>query len=93
MFNAESEHGIFKAILEAPVDLKSDPWPSISDGAKDLVRKMLCKDPQKRLTAFDVLSKYTSNIAMGLKTEKIKCFECYEMVVRLEIIYNDKRGE
>ncbi|KAG0479165.1 hypothetical protein HPP92_013884 [Vanilla planifolia] len=55
-FWSESEHGIFKAILEAPVDLKSDPWPSISDGAKDLVKKMLCKDPQKRLTAFEVLN-------------------------------------
>ncbi|ONK55374.1 uncharacterized protein A4U43_UnF4100 [Asparagus officinalis] len=55
-FWAESEHGIFKAILEGPIDLSSDPWPHISDGAKDLVKKMLCKDPQKRLTAFQVLN-------------------------------------
>ena len=55
---SESENGIFKAILEGPIDLSSDPWPNISDGAKDLVKKMLSKDPQKRLTAFQVLSKY-----------------------------------
>ncbi|PKA48150.1 Calcium-dependent protein kinase 17 [Apostasia shenzhenica] len=56
LFDAESEHGIFKAILESPVDLKSDPWPSISEGAKDLVKKMLCKEPKNRLTAFEVLN-------------------------------------
>ncbi|PKU87938.1 Calcium-dependent protein kinase 17 [Dendrobium catenatum] len=55
-FWSESEHGIFKSILEASIDLKSEPWPRISDGAKDLVKRMLCKDPQKRLTAFDVLN-------------------------------------
>ncbi|KAK8961669.1 Calcium-dependent protein kinase 34 [Platanthera guangdongensis] len=55
-FWSESNNGIFKLIVEAPLDLKSDPWPSISDGAKDLVKKMLCKDPQKRFTAFEVLN-------------------------------------
>ncbi|RWV77592.1 hypothetical protein GW17_00061554, partial [Ensete ventricosum] len=30
-----------------------DPWPNISPGAKDLVRKMLNLDPRQRLTAFE----------------------------------------
>lgn len=55
-FWAESEHGIFNAILRGHVDFTSDPWPSISSGAKDLVKKMLTSDPKHRLTAFQVLN-------------------------------------
>lgn len=54
---AESERGIFNAILRGHVDFQSNPWPSISIGAKDLVKKMLNSDPQERLTALQVLSK------------------------------------
>ncbi|KAJ9537523.1 hypothetical protein OSB04_030256 [Centaurea solstitialis] len=55
-FWAESEHGIFNAILRGYVDFTSDPWPSISPQAKDLVRKMLNSDPKQRITAHQVLS-------------------------------------
>ncbi|KAL8145899.1 hypothetical protein AgCh_003872 [Apium graveolens] len=40
-FWAETDSGIFGAILKGNIDFKSEPWPSISDGAKDLIRKML----------------------------------------------------
>ncbi|XWS39667.1 hypothetical protein CRYUN_Cryun18bG0074600 [Craigia yunnanensis] len=33
----------------------ADPWPIISDSAKDLIRKMLCSRPSERLTAHEVL--------------------------------------
>ncbi|XP_060197219.1 calcium-dependent protein kinase 34-like [Lycium barbarum] len=55
-FWAENEHGIFNAILRGHVDFSSDPWPSVSSGAKDLVRKMLTVDPRQRLTAMQVLN-------------------------------------
>ncbi|CAN6337224.1 unnamed protein product [Urochloa humidicola] len=55
-FWAESEHGIFNAILRGQVDFTSDPWPRISQGAKDLVRKMLNPDPKQRISAYDVLN-------------------------------------
>ncbi|KAI5576663.1 hypothetical protein BDE02_09G059900 [Populus trichocarpa] len=55
-FWAESEHGIFNAILRCHIDFTSDPWPSISPQAKDLVRKMLASDPKQRMTAIQVLS-------------------------------------
>ncbi|XP_047337638.1 calcium-dependent protein kinase 2-like [Impatiens glandulifera] len=54
-FWAETERGIFDAILEGSIDFDSDPWPSISESAKDLVRKMLTKDPKKRITSQQVL--------------------------------------
>ncbi|KAK4485078.1 hypothetical protein RD792_007686 [Penstemon davidsonii] len=50
-FWAETEKGIFDAILKEEVDFDSKPWPSISNSAKDLVQKMLTKDPQRRITS------------------------------------------
>lgn len=37
------------------IDFDSDPWPLISESAKDLIRKMLCMKPSERLTAHEVL--------------------------------------
>ncbi|MBA0762354.1 hypothetical protein Gotri_011988 [Gossypium trilobum] len=55
-FWAESENGIFSAILRGEIDFESDPWPAISPQAKDLVTKMLNLDPKQRLTAQQVLN-------------------------------------
>ncbi|KAK8529720.1 hypothetical protein V6N12_060493 [Hibiscus sabdariffa] len=54
-FWAESQQGIFDAVLKGHIDFDSDPWPLISDSAKDLIRKMLCSRPSERLTAHEVL--------------------------------------
>ncbi|XP_065873321.1 calcium-dependent protein kinase SK5 isoform X2 [Euphorbia lathyris] len=54
-FWAETEIGIFRQILQAKLDFESEPWPSISDSAKDLIRKMLERSPKRRLTAHEVL--------------------------------------
>ncbi|PKA60140.1 Calcium-dependent protein kinase 33 [Apostasia shenzhenica] len=54
-FWAETEKGIFDAILQGEIDFTSAPWPSISQGAKDLIRRMLTQDPKKRMTAAQVL--------------------------------------
>ncbi|PSR98421.1 Calcium-dependent protein kinase [Actinidia chinensis var. chinensis] len=54
-FWAETEKGIFDAILQGEIDFDSEPWPSISYSAKDLVRKMLTQDPKRRITSAQVL--------------------------------------
>ncbi|XVE66482.1 hypothetical protein DITRI_Ditri08aG0083100 [Diplodiscus trichospermus] len=54
-FWAETQQGIFDAVLKGHIDFDSDPWPLISDSAKDLIRKMLCSGPSERLTAHEVL--------------------------------------
>ncbi|KAK4439794.1 Calcium-dependent protein kinase [Sesamum alatum] len=54
-FWAETERGIFDAVLRGHVDFESEPWPSISASAKDLVSRMLTQDPKKRITAAEVL--------------------------------------
>lgn len=55
-FWAENEQGIFDSILRGHLDFSSDPWPSISSSAKDLVKRMLRQDPKERLSAKEVLS-------------------------------------
>jgi serine/threonine protein kinase len=65
----ETEKGIFDSILHGDMDLESDPWPSISESAKDLLRKMLTKDPKKRITAAEALGngyKTHSNLRINL---------------------------
>lgn len=54
-FDSETEQEIFDEVLHADIDFKSEPWPHISDSAKDLVTKMLVREPNKRLTGHEVL--------------------------------------
>ncbi|CAD6260001.1 unnamed protein product [Miscanthus lutarioriparius] len=54
-FWAETEKGIFDAILAGELDLISSPWPSISESAKDLIRRLLNRDAQRRITAVQAL--------------------------------------
>ena len=54
----ETEQEIFEQVLHGDLDFSSDPWPSISEEAKDLVRGMLVREPSKRLTAHEVLSEF-----------------------------------
>lgn len=52
---AETEQDIFKEVLHGDLDFSSDPWPNISQSAKDLVKRMLVRDPKKRITAHEAL--------------------------------------
>ncbi|KAL8232544.1 hypothetical protein R6Q57_002322 [Mikania cordata] len=71
-FWAESEQGVAQAILRGLIDFKREPWPSVSEGAKSLVRQMLEPDPKLRLTAKQVLehpwlqnAKKAPNVPLG----------------------------
>ncbi|KAM7278002.1 hypothetical protein ACFE04_005136 [Oxalis oulophora] len=71
-FWAETEQGVAQAIIRSVVDFKRDPWPKVSDNAKDLVKKMLNPDPKLRLTAQEVLehpwlqnAKKAPNVPLG----------------------------
>nr|GMD49156.1 calcium-dependent protein kinase 28-like [Ipomoea batatas] len=52
----KTEDGIFKEVLRNKPDFRRKPWPSISNSAKDFVKKLLVKDPRARLTAAQALS-------------------------------------
>ncbi|KAM7272730.1 hypothetical protein ACFE04_027393 [Oxalis oulophora] len=71
-FWAETEQGVALAILRGVIDFNREPWPQVSDSAKNLVRRMLEQDPKKRLTAVQVLehpwlqnAKKASNVPLG----------------------------
>ncbi|OVA02704.1 Protein kinase domain [Macleaya cordata] len=71
-FWAESEQGVAQAILRGLIDFKRDPWPNVSESAKNLVQQMLEPDPKIRLTAKQVLehpwiqnAKKAPNVPLG----------------------------
>jgi hypothetical protein len=41
-------------VLKGAIDFKSEPWPKISEAAKDCVKKLLEMDPAKRATSEQV---------------------------------------
>ncbi|MFS7907052.1 putative calcium-dependent protein kinase 5 CAMK-CDPK family [Helianthus anomalus] len=55
LFWAETQQGIFEAVLKGNLDFESDPWALKSDSAKDLIRKTICFRPSDRLTTHKVL--------------------------------------
>ncbi|XP_048337092.2 CDPK-related protein kinase isoform X1 [Ziziphus jujuba] len=55
-FWARTESGIFRAVLKADPSFDEAPWPSLSLEAKDFVKRLLNKDPRKRMTAAQALS-------------------------------------
>lgn len=55
MISTETEEGIAQAIVRSVIDFERDPWPKVSEDAKDLVRSMLDPNPYSRLTAQEVL--------------------------------------
>ncbi|RZB60835.1 Calcium-dependent protein kinase 16 [Glycine soja] len=44
------------SVLRKKPDFRRKPWPTISNAAKDFVKKLLVKDPRARLTAAQALS-------------------------------------
>eukprot|EP01025_Chloroclados_australasicus_P061445 TRINITY_DN80714_c0_g1_i1.p1 TRINITY_DN80714_c0_g1~~TRINITY_DN80714_c0_g1_i1.p1 ORF type:complete len:544 (-),score=79.95 TRINITY_DN80714_c0_g1_i1:307-1764(-) len=54
-FWGDSEEQIFKMVLKGHLDFETDPWPQISDAAKDCVRKLLTMDTTKRATAAEIM--------------------------------------
>lgn len=55
-FGGKNESEYYQRVLTKEAYFPSDEWSNVSDQAKDLVRGMLCKDPEKRLTAEQCLS-------------------------------------
>ncbi|GBF87688.1 calcium-dependent kinase [Raphidocelis subcapitata] len=54
-FWGDTEDQIFKMVLKGQLDFKSEPWPRISDAAKDCVRRLLDMDAGRRASAEQIL--------------------------------------
>ncbi|KAL3580554.1 hypothetical protein D5086_018389 [Populus alba] len=55
-FWAQTETGLFLEILKADPSFDEAPWLALSLEAKDFVKRLLNKDPRKRITAAQALS-------------------------------------
>ena len=42
-------------LLQGNIDMKTAPWPQLSEAARDCVRKLLTRDPARRPTATEIL--------------------------------------
>lgn len=58
-FYGESAKDIFEAVLRANLRFPRSVFASVSAEAKDLLRRMLCKDVFRRFSADQVLSKHS----------------------------------
>lgn len=79
---------LHKSIRTGTYDLKSEPWPSISDCAKDLIKKLICVDPKERLSANEAL------MHEWIITTRVKSCSLVSVANRMSILksYKDKAG-
>jgi len=49
-FSADEEELLLKQVAEAKYDFFENEWKNISDGAKDVIRRLLVADPASRMT-------------------------------------------
>ncbi|KAL1803022.1 hypothetical protein ACET3Z_031669 [Daucus carota] len=54
-FWAETEEGIALSIIKGRIDFNREPWPKVSEDAKELVKGMLDPNPSSRMTVEEVL--------------------------------------
>ena len=68
-FNGEEDSDIYQSILDGNLELHSEQWSCKSDEAKDLVKRLLERDPCKRLTAKEALG-HPWIVNLGKKSTK-----------------------
>jgi serine/threonine protein kinase len=54
-FSADNDADLFRLIMKAELVFKSPQFDTVSETAKDLIRKLLVADPNKRLSAKQAL--------------------------------------
>lgn len=62
----DTKQGVFDKVLHGMLEFDADPWTNVSEGAKDLLRKVLVRDPKERLTAHQVLRVFSPSPSSSL---------------------------
>ncbi|XP_073128683.1 CDPK-related kinase 5-like isoform X2 [Henckelia pumila] len=80
-FWARTESGIFRAVVKAEPTYDEPPWPTLSSEAKDFVKRLLNKDPRKRMTAAQAMChpwiRNTNDIKVPLDISIFKLMKAY----------------
>jgi len=72
-FYGNTDQQIFEKILKAEYDFPSPDWDSISNEAKDFIRKILIHDPSKRPTAAEAMdSEWIKNKSPSKPLERLE---------------------
>ena len=66
-FEGDNNKEIFKRVLQQKLEFDPEDWDVISDEAKDLIGKMLNKEPSKRISVIECLSHPWFDIAQSDK--------------------------
>lgn len=74
-FWGKTKSRIFDAVRAAGLRFQSDPWNTISDSAKELIRGMLRTDPSSRFTAHEVLDHIWTNGTNPVPKSLVSCGE------------------
>jgi len=90
-FDGDSNKDIFRAILKANLEFDEDEWSHISEEAKDLICKLLHKDPKKRIKVDQALKhpwfkKWEGKVedVNELQTQYLKKLRTYRAPSRLQ---------
>jgi calcium-dependent protein kinase len=75
-FEGKNQDEIFDKILKKDINITKDEWEDVSDEAKDLVKKLLERDVNKRITAAEALkhpfiNKKSRKVSVADKVTKI----------------------
>ncbi|KAI6696551.1 hypothetical protein NL676_016670 [Syzygium grande] len=84
-FRGKTKEEIFGEVLHGDLDFLPYPWPNISESAKDLVRRMLVRNPKKRITAHEVLCH------PWLQVDRDGRIDCNELVAMMQKGNADQR--
>ena len=75
-FPGETTADVFHAIRYSGVDYATSAWRGVSSAARDLLRRILEKDPAKRITAEGILtSPWMTRFAAGSSSGRLVCPE------------------
>lgn len=84
-FNGPSDKKIIEAVLAGQYSLDEPEWHTVSDEAKDLICKMLCYNPEQRITARDALchqwikkNSQVDSVTAELANRTIKNFQAFK---------------
>ncbi|KAL6606297.1 hypothetical protein ACP70R_041950 [Stipagrostis hirtigluma subsp. patula] len=76
-FWGKTKSKIFECIRSTELRFPSDPWDRVSDSAKELITRMLRRDPRQRLTAKQVLEH--SWMQEHADQSQDSCSHCHEI--------------
>merc|ERR1719183_955723 len=101
-FYDESNAVLFQLIKKGQYSMPSPYWDEVSEGAKDLVKKMLTVDPKKRIACKDVLAHpwvagndSNSSSALALQAEQLKKYVArgrFKKAINTVVAVNKMRG-